>query len=108
MFKSLTAWIVLQNKVFINQEQLVLAKEGVKSPCRHILLHSNTKKKKQTNSAKTSSCACFLMSIYGRTKGYITNRWRMTLKRTVRRSASLVTAVIVHCERANYSPKHIF
>ena len=43
------------------------------------------------------------MSIYGRTKGYITNCWRVTLKRTVRRSASLVTAVIVHCEQANYS-----
>ena len=28
MFKSLSAWIVLQNKVFINQEQSVLAKQG--------------------------------------------------------------------------------
>ena len=33
----------------------------------------------------------FLMSIYGHTKGYITNRWRMTLKRTVRRSLNLLT-----------------
>ena len=29
MFKSLSAWTVLQNKVFINQEQPVLAKQGV-------------------------------------------------------------------------------
>ena len=29
MFKSLSAWTVLQNKVFINQEQSVLAKQGV-------------------------------------------------------------------------------
>ena len=29
MFKSLSAWIVLQNKVLINQEQSVLAKQGV-------------------------------------------------------------------------------
>ena len=28
--ESLSAWIVLQNKVFINQEQSVLAKQGVK------------------------------------------------------------------------------
>ena len=58
MFKSLTAWIVLQNKVFINQEQLVLAKEGVKSPCRHILLHSNTKKK------KNKLCQNFIMCLF--------------------------------------------
>ena len=30
MFKGLSAWIVLQNKVFINQEQPVLAKQGLK------------------------------------------------------------------------------
>ena len=29
MFKRLSAWIALQNKVFINQEQSVLAKQGV-------------------------------------------------------------------------------
>jgi len=29
MFKSLSAWIVLRNKVFINQEQSVLAKQSV-------------------------------------------------------------------------------
>ena len=29
MFKSLSAWTVLQNKVFINQDQSVLARQGV-------------------------------------------------------------------------------
>ena len=29
MFKSLSAWTVLQNKVFINQERSVLAKQSV-------------------------------------------------------------------------------
>ena len=38
------------------------------------------------------------MSIYGHTKGYITNRWRVTLKRTVCRSVSLVTIVSLNCQ----------
>ena len=43
MFKSLSAWIVLQNKVFIDQDQSVLAKQVVqRSMSPHFLLHRNT------------------------------------------------------------------
>ena len=42
MFKSLSAWIVLQNKVFINQEQSVLAKQRVQKV--HVATRSSSQR----------------------------------------------------------------
>ena len=98
MFKSLSAWKVLQNKVFINQEQSVLTKQGVykRSMSPHVFFfwQYNTKSHTQLN----FNMRFFLMSIYGHTKGYITSPWRVTLKRTVCRSVSLVTIVSLNCQ----------
>ena len=56
MFKRLSAWKVLQNKVFINQEQSVLTKQGVykRSMSPHVLFHSTTL---NLTLSKTSTCA---------------------------------------------------
>ena len=47
--ESLSAWIVLQNKVFINQEQSVFSKTRfTKGPCRHVFFFKATLIKKNT------------------------------------------------------------
>ena len=42
MFKSLSAWTVLQNKVFINQDQSVLARQGVEKV--HVTTRSSSQR----------------------------------------------------------------
>ena len=73
--------------VSTNQEQSVLAKQSVQK------VHVATRFSSQQNLKKknTLNMCFFPMFTYGHTKGCITNRWRVTLKTTVRRSVSLVT-----------------
>ena len=89
MFTSLFALIVLQNKVFINREESVLTKQGVQKV--YVATFSSPQHNTKTHTQQNFNMRFFLMSIYGHTKGYITNRWRVTLKRTVRRGVNLVT-----------------
>ena len=86
MFKSLSAWIVLQNSLHKSGTVSFSKTKCTKGPCRHTFFFTAKLKKKNT-----LNMCFFPMFTYGHTKGCITNRWRVTLKTTVRRSVSLVT-----------------